>query len=123
MGNDMRTPPASSAPLTAKRFSTPTCHCDGVRACAGRRPCLHDGRIGQTSFEQPLQPSTEIIGTFDGFGCFPEKMPAAKNTGDYITDDFEHEIGSPTSSAGNFQSSTPSTRAITRVTRNPMSGR
>jgi 7,8-dihydropterin-6-yl-methyl-4-(beta-D-ribofuranosyl)aminobenzene 5'-phosphate synthase len=51
------------------------------------------GRIGQTSFEQPLQPSTEIIGIFDGFGCFPEKMPPAKNTGDYITDDFEHEIG------------------------------
>jgi 7,8-dihydropterin-6-yl-methyl-4-(beta-D-ribofuranosyl)aminobenzene 5'-phosphate synthase len=46
------------------------------------------GRIGQTSFEQPLQPSTEIIGIFDGFGCFPEKMPAAKNTGDYIPDDF-----------------------------------
>jgi 7,8-dihydropterin-6-yl-methyl-4-(beta-D-ribofuranosyl)aminobenzene 5'-phosphate synthase len=43
------------------------------------------GRIGQTSFEQPLQPSTEIIGIFDGFGCFPEKMPAAKNTGDYIS--------------------------------------
>jgi 7,8-dihydropterin-6-yl-methyl-4-(beta-D-ribofuranosyl)aminobenzene 5'-phosphate synthase len=51
------------------------------------------GRIGQTSFEQPLQPSTEVIGIFDGFGCFPEKMPPAKNTGDYITDDFEHEIG------------------------------
>ncbi len=51
------------------------------------------GRIGQTSFEQPLQPSTEIIGIFDGFGCYPEKMPAAKNTGDYIPDDFEHEIG------------------------------
>lgn len=51
------------------------------------------GRIGQISFEQPLQPSTEIIGIFDGFGCFPENMPAAKNIGDYIADDFEHEIG------------------------------
>src|SRR5262245_19094290 len=51
------------------------------------------GRIGQTSFEQPLQPSTEIIGIFDGFGCFLEKMPAVKNTGDYIPDDFDHEIG------------------------------
>ena len=50
------------------------------------------GRIGQTSFEQPLQPSMEIVGIFDGFGCFPEKMPAAKNTGGYIPDDFEHEI-------------------------------
>jgi 7,8-dihydropterin-6-yl-methyl-4-(beta-D-ribofuranosyl)aminobenzene 5'-phosphate synthase len=51
------------------------------------------GRIGQTSFEQPLQPSTEIVGIFDGFGCFPEKMPVHKNTGSYIPDDFEHEIG------------------------------
>ena len=50
------------------------------------------GRIGQTSFERPLQPSTEIIGIIDGFGCFAEDMPAAKNTGDYIPDDFEHEI-------------------------------
>lgn len=50
------------------------------------------GRIGQTSFEKPLQPSTEIVGIFDGFGCFPEKMPAEKNTGVYIPDDFDHEI-------------------------------
>jgi len=51
------------------------------------------GRIGQTSFEKPLQPSSEIVGIFDGFGCFPDKMPAAKNTGAYIPDDFDHEIG------------------------------
>jgi 7,8-dihydropterin-6-yl-methyl-4-(beta-D-ribofuranosyl)aminobenzene 5'-phosphate synthase len=50
------------------------------------------GRIGKTSFEQPLQPTKEIIGIFDGFGCFPEAMPAEKNTGDYVTDDFDHEI-------------------------------
>jgi 7,8-dihydropterin-6-yl-methyl-4-(beta-D-ribofuranosyl)aminobenzene 5'-phosphate synthase len=50
------------------------------------------GRIGQVSFEKPLQPSTEIAGISDGFGCFPEDMPAHKNTGTYITDDFEHEI-------------------------------
>jgi 7,8-dihydropterin-6-yl-methyl-4-(beta-D-ribofuranosyl)aminobenzene 5'-phosphate synthase len=51
------------------------------------------GRIGQTSFEKPLLPSQEIIGIFDGFGCYPEKMPAAKNVGQYIPDDFDHEIG------------------------------
>jgi 7,8-dihydropterin-6-yl-methyl-4-(beta-D-ribofuranosyl)aminobenzene 5'-phosphate synthase len=51
------------------------------------------GRIGQVSFEKPLQPTQEIIGIFDGFGCFPEKMPAAKNIGQYIPDDFDHEIG------------------------------
>jgi 7,8-dihydropterin-6-yl-methyl-4-(beta-D-ribofuranosyl)aminobenzene 5'-phosphate synthase len=50
------------------------------------------GRIGQTSFEHPLQPTKEIVGIFDGFGCFPEAMPAEKNTGDYIADDFDHEI-------------------------------
>ena len=51
------------------------------------------GRIGRRSFEKPLQPSSEIIGIFDGFGCSPDKMPAEKNTGTYIPDDFDHEIG------------------------------
>ena len=50
------------------------------------------GRIGQTSFEKPLLPTQELIGIFDGFGCFPEKMPAWKNTKAYIPDDFDHEI-------------------------------
>jgi len=51
------------------------------------------GRIGQTSFEKPLRATQEIIGIFDGFGCYPEEMPAAKNVGEYIPDDFDHEIG------------------------------
>jgi 7,8-dihydropterin-6-yl-methyl-4-(beta-D-ribofuranosyl)aminobenzene 5'-phosphate synthase len=50
------------------------------------------GRIGQTSFETPLRATDEIIGIFDGFGCFPEKMRAEKNVGKYIPDDFEHEL-------------------------------
>ena len=50
------------------------------------------GRIGQTSFEKPLLPTREIVGIFDGFGCFPDQLPAVKNTGDYIPDDFDHEI-------------------------------
>ncbi len=50
------------------------------------------GRIGQVSFEKPLRPTSEIIGIFDGFGCFPEEMPREKNTGTYIPDDFDHEI-------------------------------
>jgi 7,8-dihydropterin-6-yl-methyl-4-(beta-D-ribofuranosyl)aminobenzene 5'-phosphate synthase len=50
------------------------------------------GRIGQTSFEKPLLPTTEIVGIEGGFGCFTDEMPAAKNTGAYIPDDFEHEI-------------------------------
>jgi 7,8-dihydropterin-6-yl-methyl-4-(beta-D-ribofuranosyl)aminobenzene 5'-phosphate synthase len=50
------------------------------------------GRIGQHSFETPLRATDEIVGIFDGFGCYPEKMPAEKNTGGYIADDFEHEL-------------------------------
>ena len=50
------------------------------------------GRIGQLSFETPLRATDEIVGIFDGFGCFPEKMPPEKNTGGYIPDDFEHEL-------------------------------
>jgi 7,8-dihydropterin-6-yl-methyl-4-(beta-D-ribofuranosyl)aminobenzene 5'-phosphate synthase len=50
------------------------------------------GRIAQRSFEKPLLPTREIVGIFDGFGCFPEKMPPEKNVGDYIPDDFDHEI-------------------------------
>jgi 7,8-dihydropterin-6-yl-methyl-4-(beta-D-ribofuranosyl)aminobenzene 5'-phosphate synthase len=50
------------------------------------------GRIGQASFETPLRATDEIVGIFDGFGCFPEKMPAEKNVGKYIPDDFEHEL-------------------------------
>ncbi|MEJ2377936.1 MAG: MBL fold metallo-hydrolase, partial [Pseudolabrys sp.] len=50
------------------------------------------GRIGKHSFETPLQATNEIVGIFDGFGCYPEKMPAEKNTSTYIPDDFEHEL-------------------------------
>ncbi|HEY4774802.1 MAG TPA: MBL fold metallo-hydrolase [Xanthobacteraceae bacterium] len=50
------------------------------------------GRIAQRSFEKPLQPTQEIVGIFDGFGCFPDRMPPGKNVGGYIPDDFDHEI-------------------------------
>lgn len=50
------------------------------------------GRIGQHSFEKPLRATEEIVGIFDGFGCYPEKMPAEKNIGQYIPDDFDHEL-------------------------------
>jgi 7,8-dihydropterin-6-yl-methyl-4-(beta-D-ribofuranosyl)aminobenzene 5'-phosphate synthase len=51
------------------------------------------GRIPMVSSEKPLRATNEKIGIVDGFGCFPDKMPSAKNTGTYIPDDFEHEIG------------------------------
>jgi 7,8-dihydropterin-6-yl-methyl-4-(beta-D-ribofuranosyl)aminobenzene 5'-phosphate synthase len=50
------------------------------------------GKIAQTSFEKPLRPSSEKIGIVNGFGCFPDKVSASKNTGTFIPDDFEHEI-------------------------------
>jgi 7,8-dihydropterin-6-yl-methyl-4-(beta-D-ribofuranosyl)aminobenzene 5'-phosphate synthase len=51
------------------------------------------GKIAQGTWEKPLQPSREKIGIVNGFGCFPDKVSPAKNTGSYIPDDFEHEIG------------------------------
>jgi len=51
------------------------------------------GKIAKSSFETPLRGSNEKVGVVNGFGCFPEKMSPAKNTGTYILDDFEHEIG------------------------------
>src|SRR4029453_18037326 len=51
------------------------------------------GKIALAGFERPLRPSREQGGMVNGFGCFPEQVPAAKNTGSFIPDDFEHEIG------------------------------
>jgi 7,8-dihydropterin-6-yl-methyl-4-(beta-D-ribofuranosyl)aminobenzene 5'-phosphate synthase len=51
------------------------------------------GKIAQSGFETPLQNTSEKVGLVDGFGCFPEKVPPAKNTGTFVPDDFEHEIG------------------------------
>jgi 7,8-dihydropterin-6-yl-methyl-4-(beta-D-ribofuranosyl)aminobenzene 5'-phosphate synthase len=50
------------------------------------------GKIAESSFEKPARPSSEKIGIVNGFGCFPDKVSPAKNTGTFIPDDFEHEI-------------------------------
>lgn len=50
------------------------------------------GRIAQSSFEKPLRSTNERIGVAGGFGCYPEAEPAAKNTGEFVPDDFDHEI-------------------------------
>jgi 7,8-dihydropterin-6-yl-methyl-4-(beta-D-ribofuranosyl)aminobenzene 5'-phosphate synthase len=50
------------------------------------------GKIAQVSSEKPLQPTREKVGIVNGFGCFPDKISPAKNTGTFIPDDFEHEI-------------------------------
>jgi 7,8-dihydropterin-6-yl-methyl-4-(beta-D-ribofuranosyl)aminobenzene 5'-phosphate synthase len=51
------------------------------------------GKIAQSGFEKPLRNTTEKVGVVEGFGCFPEKVTPAKNTGTFVPDDFEHEIG------------------------------
>jgi 7,8-dihydropterin-6-yl-methyl-4-(beta-D-ribofuranosyl)aminobenzene 5'-phosphate synthase len=51
------------------------------------------GRIALVSSEKLLKPSKEKTGVVNGFGCFPDKMSPSKNTGTFILDDFEHEIG------------------------------
>jgi 7,8-dihydropterin-6-yl-methyl-4-(beta-D-ribofuranosyl)aminobenzene 5'-phosphate synthase len=51
------------------------------------------GRIPLVSLEKPLQPTLEKVGVVNGFGCFADKVSPAKNTGTFIPDDFEHEIG------------------------------
>jgi 7,8-dihydropterin-6-yl-methyl-4-(beta-D-ribofuranosyl)aminobenzene 5'-phosphate synthase len=51
------------------------------------------GKIAQSGFEKPLRNTTEKVGIIDGFGCFPDKVTPAKNTGSFVPDDFEHEIG------------------------------
>ena len=59
---------------------------------AGAEHAFTTGKIGQTSFEKPLRPSSEKIGMMNGFGCFPDKVAPEKNTGTFIPGDFEHEI-------------------------------
>lgn len=51
------------------------------------------GRIAQQGFEHPLRSTREMVGVANGFGCYPDNVAAAKNTGEFIPDDFEHEIG------------------------------
>ena len=51
------------------------------------------GKIAQSGFEKPLRNTTEKVGIVDGLGCFPDKVTPAKNTGTFVPDDFEHEIG------------------------------
>src|SRR3974377_155405 len=51
------------------------------------------GKIAESSFEKPLRTTREKAGVVNGFGCFPKKISPAKNTGEFVVDDFEHEIG------------------------------
>jgi 7,8-dihydropterin-6-yl-methyl-4-(beta-D-ribofuranosyl)aminobenzene 5'-phosphate synthase len=50
------------------------------------------GQIPLVSFEKPLRPTQEKTGLVAGLGCDPAREPAAKNTGTFVPDDFQHEI-------------------------------
>jgi 7,8-dihydropterin-6-yl-methyl-4-(beta-D-ribofuranosyl)aminobenzene 5'-phosphate synthase len=50
------------------------------------------GQIPKATSETPLQATKERTGLVGGVGCDPALEPDAKNTGDYVRDDFQHEI-------------------------------
>ena len=51
------------------------------------------GSIPLSSFEKPLVPTRMKVGIDNnGLGCYPDRLPAAKNTGTFVPDDFQHEI-------------------------------
>jgi 7,8-dihydropterin-6-yl-methyl-4-(beta-D-ribofuranosyl)aminobenzene 5'-phosphate synthase len=50
------------------------------------------GRIPLTTFEKVLAPSRMTIGTQDGIGCFPDKLPEEKRKARVVPDDFDHEL-------------------------------
>jgi len=50
------------------------------------------GQIRKATRETPLQATKEQTGLIGSLGCDPALEPAAKNTGTYIPDDFQHEI-------------------------------
>jgi 7,8-dihydropterin-6-yl-methyl-4-(beta-D-ribofuranosyl)aminobenzene 5'-phosphate synthase len=50
------------------------------------------GHIPLVSFEKVLAPTRMTVGTQDGIGCFPEKLPEAKRMAHVIPDDFDHEL-------------------------------
>jgi 7,8-dihydropterin-6-yl-methyl-4-(beta-D-ribofuranosyl)aminobenzene 5'-phosphate synthase len=51
------------------------------------------GQIPLASFEKPLVPTRMKVGINDGWGCFPDRLPAEKSTNTFIPDDLQHELG------------------------------
>jgi len=50
------------------------------------------GRIPLATFEKVLAPSRMTVGTQDGIGCFPDKLPEEKRKARVVPDDFDHEL-------------------------------
>ena len=70
----------------------------GIRLMLAEGPAIAadhavtSGQIPKATRETPLQAIKERTGLIAGLGCDPALEPAAKNTGTYIPDDFQHEI-------------------------------
>jgi 7,8-dihydropterin-6-yl-methyl-4-(beta-D-ribofuranosyl)aminobenzene 5'-phosphate synthase len=71
----------------------------GIRLMVAEGPAivadhaLTSGQIPRTSFEEPMHVTKERTGITAGVGCNPDLEPAEKNTGAFVWDDFQHEIG------------------------------
>ena len=63
---------------------------EGPAVAAGH--AVTSGQIPKATREDPLRATNERTGLVAGLGCDPALQPAAKNTGAYIPDDFQHEI-------------------------------
>ena len=63
---------------------------EGPAIAAGH--AVTSGQIPKTTREDPLRATNERTGIVAGLGCDPAQEPAAKNTGGYVPDDFQHEI-------------------------------
>jgi 7,8-dihydropterin-6-yl-methyl-4-(beta-D-ribofuranosyl)aminobenzene 5'-phosphate synthase len=50
------------------------------------------GQIGLRSFEKVLSPSTMKVGSEDGIGCYPDKLPQEEQIKTIIPDQFQHEL-------------------------------
>ena len=70
----------------------------GIRLMLAEGPAIAadhavtSGQIPKTTRESPLRATNEKTGFVAGLGCDPALEPAAKNTGSYVPDDFQHEI-------------------------------
>jgi len=50
------------------------------------------GQVPRVTDETPLRSTKEKTGIVSGFGCDPAKEASEKNTGDFVADDFQHEV-------------------------------
>ena len=63
---------------------------EGPSIAAGH--AVTSGQIPKTTREDPLRATSERTGMVAGLGCDPALEPAAKNTGAFVPDDFQHEV-------------------------------